>query len=288
MIVHDMLGVSLQSLSAVATGGLSSTIAPGHECPFSKYVDMNTLFDSATSEESASEARTSVIACYRVLRRGILDGVFPPGEKLRPEFLRHTLGTGTSTLREAVSLLIADGLVIAQPQRGFRVAAMSLEDLKDLTESRVLVETKALRDSIALGGDAWEADVVAALHRLRRVEEALELNKDDAALSSREERNYVFHKALISACGSPRLLNLFEVFYAQAERYRRLSVAFHATQQIATPPRDAQTEHQEIADAVLRRDYDTAGAKLERHIRLTYEFVQHFPASFFKRDDTRR
>jgi GntR family transcriptional regulator, carbon starvation induced regulator len=76
-------------------------------------------------------------------------------------------------LREALSLLIADALVVSQGQRGFRVAPVSLEDIADITNTRVMLECEALRQSIELGDDAWEGSLLSAFHRLSKAEEKL-------------------------------------------------------------------------------------------------------------------
>ena len=110
---------------------------------------------------------------------------------------------GAGTLREALQLLVTDALVVAQGQRGFRVAPISLDDFGDITRTRVLLETVACRQSIECGDDAWEAaNVVARSHMLSRAEQA---KLDQGAEGSREEwelRNRAFHEVLISA--SPR------------------------------------------------------------------------------------
>lgn len=82
---------------------------------------------------------------------------------------------------------MTDALVVAQGQRGFRVAPISLADFADITQTRVLLETEALRQAMALGDDAWEAEVLAAFHRLSRAEE--KLGAYDEAREEWEGRN---------------------------------------------------------------------------------------------------
>ena len=78
---------------------------------------------------------------------------------------------------------------------------MSLGDLEDLTRTRTLLECAAVRDSIQLGDDEWEARVVSAYHKLSRAEERLA--QDPVGLFDEwEERNRDFHQALTSACPS--------------------------------------------------------------------------------------
>ena len=104
---------------------------------------------SVTSGESLTLAETA----YRKLRNDIIEGVHRPGTKLRVEHLKSDYDVGAGTLREALQLLLNDGLVVAQGHRGFTVAPMSAEDFQDITRTRVMIETEALRQAIALGDD---------------------------------------------------------------------------------------------------------------------------------------
>ncbi len=73
-------------------------------------------------ETQVAEPKTLVEAAYRSLRRNIIEGRLSPGEKLRIEHIKNDYGVGGATLREALSLLTSDALVVSQGQRGFRVA----------------------------------------------------------------------------------------------------------------------------------------------------------------------
>ena len=169
------------------------------------------------SGHQADEPKTLAEAAYRQLRRDIIEGVHRPGEKLRVEHLKDQYAVGAGTLREALQLLVTDALVVAQGQRGFRVAPISLDDFEDITRTRVLLETVALQQSIELGDDTWEANVVASFHMLSRAEEKLV----DGTNASREEwelRNRAFHEVLISASTSRWLRHFQNILYLQSER----------------------------------------------------------------------
>jgi GntR family carbon starvation induced transcriptional regulator len=216
-----------------------------------------------TTEESRENppktGRTRVEAVYATLRREILDGFFEPGAKLRTEELRTRYNTGGTTIREALTRLLGEALVTTEGQRGFRVALASIVDFADLTEVRKLIETEALRQSIAGGGEAWESQVVAAFYRLSKVEERLAENPL-GALGEFEDRNREFHQALIAACPSRWLHHLNALLYQQSERYRRMAM----TKRMA--PRDIHAEHQAIFDATLVRDIDLACKLTVNHI----------------------
>jgi DNA-binding GntR family transcriptional regulator len=94
--------------------------------------------------EAASQApRTLVERAYRSLRHDVICGKLAPGERLRVEHLKDQYEVGAGTLREALSLLVSDALVTSEGQRGFRVAPISVADLEDLTNTRVMLETEA-------------------------------------------------------------------------------------------------------------------------------------------------
>ena len=104
------------------------------------------------------------------IREAILNGDLPPGGKLRLDALRASYRVSLSPLREALSRLGAEGLVIMEDQRGYRVAPVSEENLREVTRLRVELESMALQESIRKGDDAWEAAIVASSHRLGLLE----------------------------------------------------------------------------------------------------------------------
>jgi GntR family transcriptional regulator, carbon starvation induced regulator len=216
------------------------------------------------------EPKTLVESAYRELRRDIIEGKLAPGEKLRVEHLKDNYGVGAGTLREALSLLISDALVVSQGQRGFRVAPVSLEDFADITKTRVMLECEALRQSMAMGDDAWEGELMAAFHRLSKAEEKL---GDPDARIEWEERNRIFHEVLISACPSHWIKYFLSILYHQAERYRRLSITLQPI------PRDVHAEHEELFRATMARDAEKATAAMSEHILLTFRSIQELPAA---------
>ncbi|WP_397473698.1 GntR family transcriptional regulator [Pusillimonas sp.] len=218
--------------------------------------------------------KTLVGTAYRSLRRDIIEGRLSPGTKLRVEHLKDSYGVGAGTLREALALLVSDALVVAQDQRGFHVKPMSLADFHDITQTRILLECEALRQSMQNGDDVWESRLVAAFHRLDRAEKRID-GQQEGYFDEWEERNREFHQALISACASPWIRHFLGILYQQAERYRRLAIMRKPI------PRDVHSEHQAILDAALAHDADTACKVLSEHIGMTYEAMKHLPAELF-------
>jgi len=209
---------------------------------------------------AADRPKTVVEFAYDRMRSDILCGNLRPEAKLRVDQLHEEYGIGVNSLREALAKLTMDGLVLASGKRGFIVKPTSLSDLKDITEMRQLLECRALAQAIEAGDLDWEGRVVAAYHKLSRVEE--KLNDDQARYGLEwENRNREFHDALISACPSPWLLQFQRVMYNQSQRYRMLSLVETSI------PRDATfREHKLILEATLDRDAPRATDLLHRHI----------------------
>ncbi len=215
--------------------------------------------DVLEAREAADEPRTLIETAYRQLRRDIIEGSHQAGQKLRVEHLKATYNVSAGTLREALALLVSDSLVVSQGQRGFRVAPMSLADLEDLTRMRAMLECEAVRESMALGKDDWEAGVVSAHHKLSLAEQRLRADPK-GTFDDWEGCNRQFHEALVAACKSRWMLRFRRLLYQQSERYRRVS----ATK--GPPPIEVHDEHRAIFKAVMSRNADLASAVLTSHV----------------------
>src|SRR5690606_7980773 len=116
----------------------------------------------------AAGHRTMASSVYNRLRRDILEGAREPGARLPIEVIRARYGTGASPVREALNRLAAEGVVVLEDQKGFRVPPISRADLLELTRTRCWINEIAVRESIARGDAAWEEQLVVAYHRLWR------------------------------------------------------------------------------------------------------------------------
>lgn len=211
--------------------------------------------------------RTLVERAYLALRHDVVCGKLAPGERLRVEHLKDQYAVGAGTLREALSLLVSDALVTAEGQRGFRVAPISVADLEDVTNTRVMLETDALRQSIRHGDAQWEAALVHSYELLTTTERDLA----EAGSDLWERRNKAFHEALIAGFDSHWSKYLLGILYRHAERYRHINwrlTAAHAS------GRDVHKEHEAIFRAAIDRQEARAALALEAHIRLTHDIVR--------------
>jgi GntR family transcriptional regulator, carbon starvation induced regulator len=227
----------------------------------------------STAEAAQGQPRTLTEQAYEQLLKDILSGSLKPEMKLQAETLKARYNVGGSTLREALTRLTAESLVTFEGQRGFRVAATSREDFADLCEIRKIVETEALRRSIVAGDDNWEANVVAAFHRLTKIEMQMP-NNLEALYDEWEIRNRAFHRALLSACPSPWLLRIHDQLFQQAERYRRITFVSGGTL-----PRNVNQEHRAIMEAAIARDVDAACGLAASHILKTLSVLDEIVVS---------
>jgi DNA-binding GntR family transcriptional regulator len=205
-------------------------------------------------------APTLTETLHERLRDDIILGVLPPAAKLKLEKLSQAYDVSVNTMRETLSRLAADGLVVAEGQKGFAVLPVSTEDLREITEMRQLLECHALKQSIAAADLDWEARVVGAHHKLSKVEALVEAEPKTYGIPW-ESANQEFHEALISNCRSRWLRLYLRAMYDQSRRYRMLSLKTKPF-----PRSQSADEHRKILDAAVKRDADRASRLLAEHI----------------------
>lgn len=221
--------------------------------------------DPASIETRSNETLAS--QAYRRLRRDIIDAKYSPGGKLRIQDLCERYDAGPSPIREALNRLSRDGLVAQSDHKGFSVTPLSAEHLEELTRTRCWLNELAVRQSIANGDQAWEESVVLACHRLSRIPRHIAGAETTAYNPAWEQAHRAFHSALIAACGSRWLIAFCEQLFDAADCYRHLS-------RVSSMKRGMRRdEHQEMVQAVLARDADTAAKLLHKHFTRTADLV---------------
>lgn len=215
---------------------------------------MGTAQDATAPPEPTGTLADAI--CTRV-RSEILSGIRRPEMRIRLEDLKAEFNVSWSPLREALSRLVAEGLIQNEEGRGYRVAAVSRAQMSDITRMRKAMESMALRMAIANGDDIWDAEVLAAHHRLTKVEGGRDWN---ARVEQWEIRHRAYHDALNRGCGSPILLDFCAQLHDQFARYRKLFLASNL------PDKLVPVEHKKLTDAALARDADKACLIVETHI----------------------
>ena len=201
---------------------------------------------------------------FRRIRGDIIAGALPPGRKLKLDQLKAEYGASVSTLREILNRLASESLVTAEGQRGFEVAAATADNLREVADLRLLLESHALRLSLATGDLDWEGRVVAAHHKLSVIEGQL-LSGEIERTAQWVRYDFAFHNALISACGSHTLLDLHASVFDRFIRYHMLAASFRGAA--------VADDHRVLFEMAMQRDIEGCVSKLASHIRSGVDYV---------------
>jgi GntR family carbon starvation induced transcriptional regulator len=222
------------------------------------------LIEEDTVDTASPRSQTTM--AYGRLKQDILACRLAPDSRLKIADLAEELEVSPGAIREALSRLVPERLVVSRDQKGFVVAPLSVADLEDLTELRCEIEKIALRRSVERGGVEWEAELIAAAHRMQSTLQIVTAGAVRSLSPEWVDHHAAFHTALVAACGSPRLLALHASLYEQSERYRGMSAQVEVK-------RDVAGEHQALVDAALRRDADLLVALTVAHLRKTTSLI---------------
>jgi DNA-binding GntR family transcriptional regulator len=215
---------------------------------------------------------TLITATYDRLRADLLKGFWPPGKKLGIKSLTDHYDTGATPVREALNRLSAEGLVQHHNQRGFEATPVSDAGLNELAQTRIWMETLALRKSIENTTAQWEESLVLALHRLTKTPRSLS-SESFSDNPDWEQRHRELHMAIIGNCGSRWLVGFCEQLYDQSYRYRQLAVS------VSYKSRDEGSEHRSIVDAILASNIEAACTALTSHFNRTTQIILDSNAS---------
>lgn len=213
---------------------------------------------------------TLVEAVHIEIRDEIFRGNYLPGQRLGMVALANRFSVSQSVVREALTRLTEQKLVVALPQQGFRVVSLSRRDLDDLTEARIEIECLVLRLAIERGDVAWESSVLATHHRLARISEPTDVGRIDEWFVAHD----AYHLALLRGCGNERLADVAMGLRDAAALYRRWSRPIGHDYH-----RNIAGEHRAVLDAILARDTAAATAALRDHIARTSNVLIAFAES---------
>lgn len=177
---------------------------------------MTGRFDTLSVEHASTVERVTA-----ELRRAVFEGELESGTPLREIALAESLGVSRPTVREALMVLVTEGLATREPHRGVSVATPRADSVHDVCRARWVLEGAGVR--------AWPTADEA---RRARVHETLvsytSAVRAGASYQELNERHLAFHVSLVQLTGSPRLTQMAEglmdelkLALAQVERIRR-------------------------------------------------------------------
>jgi DNA-binding GntR family transcriptional regulator len=217
--------------------------------------------DAAVLTTTLGMRRSLVDDAILVLRESILDGSIPPSGRIRLTTVADQLNMSPIPVREALRILMQEGLVELIPRRGYRVRPVSLEDLADTYLVRKHLDSFAVRQAVGR----------IETREIDRLEGLLVL-LGQAAEANDQARRRVLHRevhfGLYEAAGSPWLLRLLSTLWENSDRYQRLS------SRVRGSASSFVEEHGRILRAVRDRDPDSAEARMREHLQRTEDSVR--------------
>lgn len=189
------------------------------------------------------------------LREGIITGALPPGSRLRQERLASQFGTSRIPVRESLRALEQEGLVTSLPYRGFTVTELDADDIEEVYELRILLESHAVRLAVPLMTDE-------DLTTLEELYEAMVQASPGEEQLAAPERFYI---RLYSMAGRPRLVSLIARLRQEVARALRWPTLQHAPE-----------HHQHFFEAIKAGDQEGAASQLASHYRRVAILIRRY------------
>ena len=187
------------------------------------------------------------------LRRALFDGEVEPGTPLREVALTDAMKVSRSTIREALGVLVSEGLATRAPNRGVFVTALDPDAVRDVGRARTVVEVAGVR--------RWaEADDEARDTVRQALVDFHTAATSQATPSELTAAHLAIHRAFAALTESPRLLALADSLYAEV----RLGLA--KVDRIRRNAHDQVTSHRSLLTLLERGDVETAAHELEQHL----------------------
>lgn len=205
----------------------------------------------------APEVRTRREEAADAIRRAIISGDLVPGQRLREVALAADLGVSRPTLREALRTLVQEGLCEQEPHRGFAVASLDAEAIRDLSDTRLVLDRMAIEGIWASPEGVGDVDAAWAAY-VDAGDDPVEQHLAHLAL----------HRALWQASGNSMLMRMWPV----AESMSTLVLA--QDQAVRRDPGRARSVHARLIEAIRARDPRALDEALAEHTaRSTEEFL---------------
>ncbi len=221
----------------------------------------------AAISASAPKLRAKPESLVDRLRHDILRGGLEPGLPLRQDEIAARCGVSKIPVREALLQLVAEGLVVLQPNRGFTVAGLQPQEAEEILEIRAVLECQAMRDAMPKMTDADVGRAAVILDQAEATD----------ALDRWSDLNWEFHATLYAPAKRKRLLDLIRQVSNPTDRYIRVLISN------ANYRGRAEREHRAILSACDVRNAEAAAALLDQHIRQTGVLL----AAFLKEQQSR-
>jgi DNA-binding GntR family transcriptional regulator len=209
-----------------------------------------------------TNAKSKKSIVYEALKRKIITNSLKPGEPLNEGIVSKEMKISKTPVREALQQLERDGFVENVPGRGCFVSRISFQDVKELFETREILECGVIRRA-ALKGDPEKIEGV------RKKFESLEINGEKNPKSQFKAGDRI-HAYLFESFGNNRLNEIYRRLQEHVERMR----IYFFTQAHEERSENSFKEHLEILDALASRDPERAEEAMRAHLRNAIDFLK--------------
>ncbi len=182
----------------------------------------------------------------------IIEFELRPGERLNEQYLSKSLNVGRTPLREAINRLYVEQLVEFEPNRGFFIRQVNVDEIEDLFEARGILEVGAVRLAVQLATDAQ-------IQALADQWDAVLHDYGNANPDYLVEQDAVFHESLAALSGNSAILTFM----------RQINSRIHFVRWAGLHGDDRRRtfdEHKVILDAMKKRDEDLAASEMLAHV----------------------
>ena len=211
-----------------------------------------TSFESLTLQHS-----TTVDRVAEELRRALFEGEVEPGTALREVALATAMGVSRSTIREALAVLVAEGLATRTPNRGVHVTALDPASVHDVSVAREVLETAGVRRWAAASPEAREA----CRHALAEfVDVAGRSGRGGGDPGRFTAAHLALHQSFVGLTESPRLVSVADSLASEI----RLVLA--RVDRIRGNAEDQVTSHRRLLELLEAGDLDAATDELGQHL----------------------
>lgn len=187
------------------------------------------------------------------LRQAIVDGVFKPGERLMEIKLADEMGVSRTPVREAIRKLEIEGFVELVPRRGTYVSDISVKDITDVYEIRIVLDVLAAVLST-------ERITPEEINKMRSLLDDIDAHIKKGEFDQIVEADSAFHDVLYQASHNQRLVMMINNLRDQFTRLRMRSMKYPGRL------KNTQREHRELVDAIAARDIERAKATVCSHL----------------------
>lgn len=197
---------------------------------------------------------------YEVLRQRLIGGQYKAGTQLKEEPLAREFGLSRTPVRAALKRLVDDGLATADAGQGIHVAQWTDWDIEETFQLRMLLEPYAASLAATRGGD----ELVTKLKASNQLMEMAIDQRGENSIAQIQEANRTFHRALLDASGSPRLITILETMIDMPIIVRSFYLS---------SPSDLEQSlhhHQDLTVAAQARDGELARQVMQLHLRMSY------------------